>query len=61
MAKGLNAATKYVATHRPDSLGWGPVQALGADIVAAEGQLFSPESLDAAYTDTDSSLILQGF
>jgi len=25
IADGLNAATKYVATHRPDSLGWGPV------------------------------------
>jgi hypothetical protein len=24
-ADRLNAATKYVATHRPDSLGWGPV------------------------------------
>jgi dihydrofolate reductase len=31
--KGLNAATKYVATHRPESLGWGPVGDLGADIV----------------------------
>src|ERR1017187_8788796 len=26
MADSLNAATKYVATHRPDSLGWGPVE-----------------------------------
>ena len=34
IANGLNAATKYVATHRPDSLGWGPVQDLGADIMA---------------------------
>jgi dihydrofolate reductase len=33
MADGLNAATKYVATHRPDSLGWGPVEDLGTDIV----------------------------
>jgi dihydrofolate reductase len=33
IADGLNAATKYVATHRPDSLGWGPVGDLGADIV----------------------------
>ncbi len=32
MADALNAATKYVATHRPDSLGWGPAQDLGADI-----------------------------
>jgi dihydrofolate reductase len=34
IATGLNAATKYVATHRPDSLGWGPVGYLGADIMA---------------------------
>ena len=33
MADVLNAATKYVATHRPDSLGWGPVKDLGADII----------------------------
>ncbi len=33
MADSLNAATKYVATHRPDSLGWGPVEDLGQDIV----------------------------
>lgn len=33
MADSLNAATKYVATHRPDSLEWGPVESLGADIV----------------------------
>jgi dihydrofolate reductase len=33
IANRLNAATKYVATHRPDSLGWGPVGDLGADII----------------------------
>ena len=33
IANGLNAATKYVATHRPDSLGWGPIGDLGADIM----------------------------
>jgi len=33
IADGLNAATKYVATHRPDGLGWGPVKDLGADIL----------------------------
>jgi dihydrofolate reductase len=32
-ADGLNAATKYVATHRPDSLTWGPVGNLGVDII----------------------------
>lgn len=34
MANGLNAATKYVVTHRPDSLAWGPAQDLGPDILA---------------------------
>ena len=33
IADGLNAATKYVVTHRPDSLVWGPVGNLGADIM----------------------------
>ena len=33
MANSLNAATKYVATHRPDGLSWGPVKDLGADVV----------------------------
>ena len=33
IADGLNAATKYVATHRPESLSWGPAEGLGADIV----------------------------
>ena len=33
MADALNAATKYVATHRPESLGWGPAKDLGADLV----------------------------
>jgi dihydrofolate reductase len=33
LADSLNAATKYVATRRPDSLGWGPVEDLGPDIV----------------------------
>jgi dihydrofolate reductase len=32
-ANGLNAATKYVATHRPDGLEWGPVRDLGADVI----------------------------
>ena len=29
----LNAATKYVVTHRPESLEWGPFEGLGTDIV----------------------------
>jgi dihydrofolate reductase len=34
IANGINGATKYVATHRPDSLKWGPVADLGSDIIA---------------------------
>lgn len=33
LADGLNAATKYIATHRPESLAWGPFAGLGPDIV----------------------------
>src|SRR6202022_3593136 len=33
LADSLNAATKYVATHRPDSLEWGPFEGLGPDVV----------------------------
>lgn len=34
MADRLNAAKKYVATHRPESLEWGPATDLGGDILA---------------------------
>lgn len=35
MADRLNAATKYVATHHPESLAWGPAEGVGPDL--AEG------------------------
>jgi dihydrofolate reductase len=34
IADRLNAATKFIATHRPGSLAWGPFEAVGPDIVA---------------------------
>jgi transposase len=37
--RSLNGATKYVATHRPESLGWGPAESLGSDIVAGVGRI----------------------
>lgn len=46
MADRLNAATKYVATHRPDSLGWGPVKDLGADIIESVGGIKSTDGPD---------------
>ena len=33
IADGLNAATKFIATHRPESLEWGPFESLGPDVV----------------------------
>ncbi len=33
MADSLNAATKYIATHRPESLEWGPFESVGPDLV----------------------------
>jgi len=33
MADRLNAARKFVVTHRPETLEWGPVEAAGPDIV----------------------------
>ena len=41
-----NAATKYVATHRPDSLGWGPAKDLGTDLIAGVSGLKSKDGPD---------------
>jgi dihydrofolate reductase len=46
LANGLNAATKYVATHRPDSLEWGPVGNLGADAIAGVRSVKSKDGPD---------------
>ncbi|OYU45518.1 MAG: deaminase [Burkholderiales bacterium PBB4] len=46
MAQKLNAATKYVATHRPDSLTWGPVGTLGHDVFAGIQALKAQEGPD---------------
>jgi dihydrofolate reductase len=46
MANALNAATKYVATHRPDSLAWGPIGKLGADVMAGIRDLKAQDGPD---------------
>jgi len=46
MADALNAATKYVATHRPESLGWRPVKDLGADIIESVRGIKSKDGPD---------------
>jgi dihydrofolate reductase len=45
-AAGMNAATKYVATHRPESLGWGPFQVVGPDIIEGVRRIKAKEGPD---------------
>ena len=51
MSDCLNAATKYIATHRPESLEWGPFKGLGPDLV---------EDLRRIKSHDGSDLILSG-
>jgi dihydrofolate reductase len=46
IADRLNAATKYVATHRPESLEWGPFEGLGPDIVEGIRRIKSQDGRD---------------
>jgi dihydrofolate reductase len=46
MANAINAATKYVVTHRPESLEWGPVKGLGDDIIDGVRNLKSTDGPD---------------
>ena len=63
MANALNAATKYVATHRPDGLEWGPAKDLGADIVEGLRYIKStdgPDLIVAGSTTLTSVLLAEG-
>ena len=46
MADSLNAATKYVATHRAESLEWGPFEGLGPDLVKGIGRIKATDGPD---------------
>ncbi|TAL86852.1 MAG: dihydrofolate reductase [Rhodanobacter sp.] len=46
IADGLNTATKYVATHRPESLAWGPCEGLGPDLVNGIHRIKSQDGPD---------------
>jgi dihydrofolate reductase len=46
MANAINAATKYIVTHRPDSLEWGPVKNLGENAINAIRDLKSTDGPD---------------
>jgi len=45
-ADGINAATKYVATHSAQGLAWGPVETLGADVAEGVRRLKSSDGPD---------------
>src|SRR5512133_510490 len=46
MADSLNAATKHVATHRPESLEWGPFEGLGPDFIEGVRRIKAQDGLD---------------
>jgi dihydrofolate reductase len=46
MADGINAAKKYVATHRPESLEWGPFEGVGPDLVEGIRRIKSQDGPD---------------
>lgn len=54
MADALNAATKHVATHRPDSLEWGPVESLGPDIIEGVRRLKSQDGPDVVLSGSST-------
>lgn len=45
-AESFQKATKFVATHRAESLTWGPVESLGADVVKGLERLKKTEGAD---------------
>jgi dihydrofolate reductase len=63
MANALNAATKYVATHRPDGLEWGPVGNLGSDVMEGIRRVKSEDGTDLIVSGSStltSALLEQG-
>ena len=61
MADRLNQATKYVVTHRPESLEWGPFESVGSDIVAGVRRIKSQDGPDIILSGSCSltSLLLE--
>ena len=63
MSDRLNAATKYIATHRPESLEWGPFGGLGPDIVEEIRRIKSfdgPDLILAGSSTLTSTLLVHG-
>jgi dihydrofolate reductase len=63
IADSINAATKYIATHRPQSLEWGPFESLGPDIAEDIRRIKSQDGPDLILSGSStltSTLIEQG-
>jgi len=60
-ADRLNAATKYIVTHRPESLAWGPFERVGPDIVEGIRRIKSQDGPDLilAGSSTLTSTVLE--
>jgi dihydrofolate reductase len=60
-ADRLNGAKKYVATHRPESLEWGPVEGLGVDVIQGVRRVMSTDGPDLLVngSGTLTSLLLE--
>jgi dihydrofolate reductase len=61
MADRLNAATKYIATHRPEGFAWGPAESLGPDIVESVRRIKAQDGPDVilAGSSTLTSTLLE--
>jgi dihydrofolate reductase len=61
MADGINAAKKYIATHRPESLEWGPVEGVGPDLVEGIRHIKSQDGPDVILwgSSTLTSMVLE--
>src|SRR6202051_3214017 len=63
MADALTAATKYIATHRPESLEWSPFESIGPDIVEGIRGIKSQDGPDLILSGSStltSTLLEQG-
>jgi dihydrofolate reductase len=63
MADRLNGATKYVVTHRPESLEWGPFEGLGPDLAEGVRRIKAqdgPDLIVSGSSTLTSALLEQG-
>ena len=54
MSDHVNTVTKYVVTHRPDTLEWGPAQAVGPDLVEGVRRLTAQDGPDLVVTGSST-------